>query len=128
MNEENEKSVVSIEEGSWYYFTVDLDFDGFASLNFIRYLNVNNDRKAALVKILDKDYFNTKTLILLPYTKDEDYFKASPSDFLSVWAFDGSEIDDEDSIDLKTDWPKNILDKAAITPSIETAKEWTENK
>jgi len=128
MKSANAKSIVRIEDGVWYYFTVDLNFDGFASLSFIRYVNVNTDRNAALVRFLDKDYFDTRELILLPYTRDNDYFKAKPSDILSVWTFDGSKADNAENVDLKTDWPNNILDKAAITPSIETAKDWTKNK
>lgn len=128
MNSADEKTIVSIEDGTWYYFTVDLNFDGFASLEFIRYMNVNDDRNAALVRFLDKDYFNANELILLPYTRDDDYFRAKSNDVLSVWTFDGSNVVDAKTADLKTDWPNNILDKAAITPSIETAKSWTKNK
>jgi hypothetical protein len=128
MKSTDTKSNVRIEEGVWYYFTLDLSFDGFASLEFIRYVNVNNDRKAVLVRFLDKDYFNTRELILLPYTRDKDYFKAKPPDILSVWTFDGSKVDDAENVDLETDWSNNILDKAAITPSIETANDWTKNE
>ena len=125
MMSDNAESVVRIEEGIWYYYTVDLNFEGFASIRFIRYINVNDDRDAAIVQLLDKDYFSTRKLILLPYTRDKDYFKAKPSESLSVWTFDGSKVTDEERIDLKTDWPHNILDKAAITPSIKSAKNWT---
>jgi len=128
MKPDDEKSIVRIEEGTWYYFTVDLNFEGFASLRFIRYIDVNNDRNAALVHFLDRDYFDTRDLILLPYTSDKEYFKAKPSDILSMWTFDGSALGEADIVDLKTDWPHNILDKAAITPSIETAKNWTKTK
>ena len=128
MKPDEEAEIVRIENGIWYYFTVDLNFDGFASFSFIRYVNVNDDRDAAIIRFLDKDYFETRELILLPHIKDADYFKATPDDILSVWTFDGSDIGDAESIDLKSDWPHNILDKAAITPSIETAKEWTKNK
>jgi hypothetical protein len=42
-----------------------------------------------------------------------------------VWTFDASKILKNDFVDLKSEWPKNILDKAIITPSINTAIEWT---
>jgi len=128
MKPEDKKSIIKIEDGVWYYFTVDLNFEGFASFRFIRYIDVNNDRKAALVQFLDKDYFETRKLLLLPDTRDKDYFKAKPSDILTVGTFDGSKVGNAETVDLKTNWPKNILDKAAITPSIEVAEYWTKNK
>jgi hypothetical protein len=48
-----------------------------------------------------------------------------PDEILSVWTFAASKIGDATTIDLKSDWPRNILDKAAITPSIERAKKST---
>jgi len=104
---------------------VDLSFTGFASFNFVRYIDVNGDRKAAIVRFLHKDYFPTRDLLLLPYTKKKDYFKAKPTEILSVWTFDASTIGEAATIDLRSAWPKNILDKAAITPSIEEAKKAT---
>jgi hypothetical protein len=117
--------LISIEEGTWYYFTVDLNFTGFASFKFVRYIDVNGDRKAAIVRFLDKDYFPSKDLLLLPYTRERDYFKAKPDEILSIWTFDATNIGDATMVDLKSEWPKNILDKAAITPSIETAMKST---
>ncbi len=116
---------IGIEQGTWYYFTVDLDFQGFASFNFLRYIDVNSDRKAAIVRFLDKDYFPTRELLLLPYSRKRNYFQAKPDEILSVWTFDASKLGDTNTIDLKSAWPKNILDKAAITPSIEKARQWT---
>ena len=86
---------------------------------------MNGDRKAAIVRFADKDYFPTRDLLLLPYTRKKDYFKAKPDQILLVWTFDASKIGDTATIDLKSAWPKNILDKAAITPSIEEAKKAT---
>jgi hypothetical protein len=117
--------LISIEQGTWYYFTVNLSFPGFASFNFVRYIDVNNNRKAAIVRLLDQDYFSTRELLLLPYTRKKDYFRAKPDKILLVWTFDASRIGDAPTIDLKSDWPKNILDKAAITPSIDEAKRAT---
>ena len=117
--------MISIEQGSWYYFTVDLNFSGFASFNFVRYIDVNGDRKGAIVRFLDKDYFSTRDLLLLPYTRESDFFKAKPDEILSVWTFDASKIGFAETVDLKSDWSRNILDKAAVTPSIETAKKFT---
>ena len=117
--------LTSIEQGTWYYFTVDLSFTGFASFNFVRYIDVNGDRMAAIVRFLDKDYFPTRYLLLLPYTKKKDYFKAKSDEILLVWTFDASKIEDATTIDLQSAWPKNILDKAAITPSIQEAKKAT---
>ena len=122
----NEK--VSIEQGTWYYLTVDLNFSGFASFNFVRYIDVNDDRKAAIVQFLDKDYFPTRNLLLLPYTREADYFQVKSDETLSVWTFDASRIGNAETIDFKSGWSKNILDKAAITPSIETAKKLLGNK
>lgn len=117
--------LISIEQGTWYYFTVDLNFTGFASFNFVRFIDVNADRKAAVVRFLDKDYFPSRDLLLLPYTRKKDYFKAKADKILLVWTFDASTIGDATTIDLKSNWPKNILDKAAITPSIDEAKRAT---
>jgi len=120
--------IKSIEEGTWYYFTVDLNFEGFASFRFLRFLNVNDDRTAALVELQDRDYFKSRKLILLPYTRETDYFKTEPEGVLSVWTFDGSKVGNENTIDLKSEWPRNILDKAAITPSSQIALKWTTKK
>jgi hypothetical protein len=117
--------LISIEQGIWYYFTVDLNFTGFASFNFVRYIDVNNDRKAAIVHFLDKDYFLTRDLLLLPYKRKPNYFKTKPDEILAVWTFNASNIGDAETIDLKSDWPKNLLDKAEITPSIERAMKST---
>lgn len=126
MSEFLQKNIlISIEQGTWYYFTVDLNFEGFALFSFVRYVDVNDGRKAAIVRFLDKDYFPTKDLLLLPYTKKLDFFRAKSDEILSVWTFNASNIRNAEMIDLKSDWPKNILDKAAITPSIETAIKWT---
>jgi hypothetical protein len=122
------ETLISIEHGIWYYFTVDLSFTGFASFEFVRFIDVNSDRKAAIVRFLDKDYFATKDLLLLPYSKKDDFFFAKPDEMLSVWTFDASAIGGVEAIDLRSDWPKNILDKAAITPSLMTAQQWTKNR
>src|SRR5687767_12381885 len=97
--------LISIEHGTWYYFTVDLNFEGFASFEFVRYIDVNSDRKAAIVRFLDKDYFPTKDLLLLPYTRKKNFFRAKPDEILSVWTFDASKIGDVETIDLNSDWP-----------------------
>jgi hypothetical protein len=119
--------MVSIEQGTWYYFTVDLNFPGFASFNFLRYINANDERKEAIVRFLDKDYFPTRDLLLLPFTRENDYFWAKPDEILSVWTFDASKIGNAETVDLKSDWSRNILDKAAITPSLGTAKKFTKS-
>ncbi len=119
------KNLISIEQGTWYYSSVDLNFTGFAALNFVRYIDVNGDREAAIVRFLDKDYFPTRDLLLLPYSSKKNYFRASSEETLAVWTFNATNIGDVETIDLKSDWPKNILDKAVITPSIEIAKKLT---
>lgn len=129
MNEsERKENPISIEDGMWYYFTVDLDLEGFASFKFVRYIDVNGDRKGAVVQFLDKDYFHTRWLILLPYTREPNYFQALPGEILSVWTFDASRVGNAATIDLQAEWPGNILDKAAITPSVETAIQWTKHR
>jgi len=60
--------------------------------------------------------------LLLPYSRKRDYFRAKPDEILFVWTFDASKIGNASTIDLKSEWPKNILDKAGITPSIEKAR------
>jgi hypothetical protein len=119
------RELISIEQGTWYYFTADLELPGFASFNFVRYIDVNGDRTAAIVRFLDKDYFPTRDLLLLPYTREPNHFRARRDEILSVWTFNASNIGDDETIDLKSDWPKNILDKASITPSIEIARKST---
>lgn len=117
-----------IEDEIWYYFTTDFSFEGFASFKFLRFLNVNDDRTAALVELQDRDYFKSRKVILLPYTRETDYFKTEPEGLLPVWTFDGSKVGNEETIDLKSEWPRNILDKAAITPSSQIALKWTTKK
>jgi hypothetical protein len=117
----------SIDQGTWYYFTVDLNFEGYAAFRFERYVQTN-DRAAALVTFLEPKYFSTTKLLLLPYSTDKGYFAADDSDILSVWTFDGSNLDGAEAVDLKAAWPSNILDKAAITPSRKTAERWTGGK
>ena len=119
---------ISIKQGTWYYFTVDLNFEGFLPFRFLKYIDVNGDRMGAVIELTEGSYFSTNQLILLPYTREPDYFKVESSSILSVWTFDGSNVGDEKTIDLESKWPNNILDKAAITPSEKTAKEWTKNK
>ena len=116
--------LISIEEGTWFYFTVDLNFEGFAAFTFDRFVEAN-DRRAALVTFNQQKYFSSRVLLLLPSTTDSEYFQAREGDILTVWTFDGSSQKDATTVDLKTDWPHNIWDKAAITPSRETATQWT---
>lgn len=123
-----DKEKISIEHGTWYYFTVDLSFKGFLPFRFLRYIDVNGDRMGAVVEFIESSYFSTKKLILLPYTQEPDYFKVEPNGIQLVWTFDGSNLGDTKTIDLRSKWPHNILDKAAITPSMNTAMEFTKNK
>jgi hypothetical protein len=125
---ETRNTLISIENGLWYYFTVDLDFEGFASFKFVRYIKVNGDRRGAIVEFQDQDYFRTRHLLLLPYTREADYFQAPLNAMLSVWTFDASTLGDTETVDLQAQWPGNILDKAAITPSIDTAIKWTQTQ
>lgn len=114
-----------IVSGTWYYFTVDLNFKGFRAIRFKRYIDVNGDRMATVVE-MENSYFSSSDLILLPYNRETDYFNIERTGICSVWTFDGSDLGDAESVDLQANWPHNILDKAAITPSIETAEKWTQ--
>ncbi|HEX6126942.1 MAG TPA: hypothetical protein VFZ23_16330 [Pyrinomonadaceae bacterium] len=116
---------ISIEGGTWYYFTTDLNFKGFLPFRFLRFLDVNGDRNGAVVEFIAGSFFETTKVILLPYTKEPDYFRVEEDGLLPVWTFDGSDSESLSTVDLQTDWPQNILDKAAITPSIENARKWT---
>ena len=133
-NSRKKSERISIEHGTWYYFTVEVSWLGlpahpwFTKFNFVKYIDtidVNGDTKAAIVRFLDKDYFPTQDLLLLPYSKKRNYFRARPDEMLSVLTFDASKIGDTYAVDLKSEWPKNILAAAAITPSFEKAREWT---
>ena len=121
-------NLIGIEEGTWYYFTVDLAYEGFVPFQFVRYIGVNGDRTGAAVELLGDYCFRTKKLILLPYTHAPDYFRAEPNMILSVWTIDGSKIGDDETVDVKSKWLRNVLDKAAITPSIDTAIKWTKRE
>ena len=121
---------ISLASKPWFYFTVDLDFPGHGVVNLVRYIDVNGDRTAALVGIEGSKYFGLPHLILLPYESGvgPEYFRIKNNDeFLSVWTFDGTNIGDLNSIDLKSEWPKNILDKAAITPLEAVVNEFGKN-
>ena len=121
---------ISLASKPWFYFTVDLDFPGFGVVSLIRYIDVNRDRTAALVEIEDSKYFGLSQLILLPYESGvgSEYFEMNENDkFLSVWTFDGTKIGDLNSVDLKSEWPNNILDKAAITPLETVVNEFGKN-
>lgn len=112
-------SAKSLESEPWFYFTVDLSFDGHATVTFVRFVDVNGDRTGALVEIADNKYFGIPRLVLLPYQRGAgpEYFSITERDqFCSVWTFDGTDVGDVPRIDLKSEWPRNILDKAAITP------------
>jgi hypothetical protein len=122
------EELVSIEQGIWYYFTVDLNFKGFLPFRFLRYIDVNGDRKGAVVEFTEGSYFSTEELILLPYTNEPDYFRVEPSGILPIWAFDGSNLEGRKTVDLAANWSHNILDKAAITPSVDTARSLTESR
>jgi hypothetical protein len=119
---------VSIEQGTWYYFTVDLNFKGFLPFRFLRYIDVNGDRNGAVVEFTEDSYFSTKELILLPSTRESDYFRVEPSGILTVWTFDASNLGDRKTVDLASGWSGNILDKAAVTPSMDTAIKWTKSR
>lgn len=116
-----------IEEGTWYYCTVDLDFDGFASFIFQRFVEAD-DRTAVLVRFNEPKYFSSQTLLLFPSSTDPDFFRAGEDEILTVWTFDGTAIGTKSTVDLKPHWPQGILDKAAITPSLKTAQQWTINR
>lgn len=51
------KEKVSLEQGIWYYFTVDLSFKGFLPFRFLRYIDINGDRKGAVVEFTESSYF-----------------------------------------------------------------------
>ena len=118
------EQLIRIEQGTWYYFTVDLDFKGYAAFTFERYITLK-DRVAALVHFNQPKYFSTQDLLLVPYLPGVDYFTSKEEDILSVWTVDGTKLHGLDQVDLSPDWPGNVLDKAAITPSKETAAKWT---
>ena len=129
-NFQKKRERISIEQGTWYYLSLELNFLGFASFNFVRYIDVidvKGNKRAAMVRFSDKDYFPTPTqdLLLLPYSRKRNYFRAGPDEMLYILTFDASKIGDAHIVDLKTEWPNNILDRAAITPSIEKATQWT---
>jgi len=113
-----------IEDGEWFYFTVDLDFEGFAIFTFLRYVRTN-DRTSALVRFKEQKYFPTRDLLLVPYNTEPHYFRATDKDILSVWTLNGSSLEFAETFDAKAGWPRNILDKAAVTPSRDTAARWT---
>lgn len=125
---------ISIEHGTWYFVTMEVSWLGlptrpsFASFNFVKYIeaiDVNGNTKAAIVRFLDKDYFPTQDLLLLPYSVRRNYFRARPDEMLSVLTSDASKIGGAYAVDLKSEWPNNILAAAGITPSIEKARQWT---
>ncbi len=119
-----DNAIQSIQTGTWYYFTVDLDHEGYAPFSFEKFIQTN-DRVAALVNFPDKLFFSSRKILLLPYSNEANYFQCSDSETLSVWAFDGTGLENLDFVDLASNWPHNILDKAAITPSQDTATKWT---
>ena len=111
--------MIKLESQPWFYFTVDLDFEGYGTINFIRFIEVNEDRAGAVVGMKENKYFGFPQLILLPYESGvgPEYFSVNEEDkFLSVWTFDATKFEDSNNVDLKSEWPNNILDKAAITP------------
>ncbi len=114
-----------IEEGTWYYFTTDLQLEGFAAFTLTRFIDVNGDRRGAIVRFLDRDYFPSRDLLLVPYSRKPNYFRAGPQEILCVWTFDACGLDAAQTVDIAAGWPRNILDKAAITPSRECALKWT---
>lgn len=116
---------MSIEQGTWYYFSTDLELEGFASFTLTRFIDVNEDRRGAMVHFLDRDYFTSRDLLLVPYSRKPEFFRACPDEVLFVWTFDASGLATAQSADISCGWPGNILDKGAITPSRECALKWT---
>ncbi len=114
-----------IEQGTWYYFTTDLELEGFASFTLTRFIDVNGDRRGAIIHLLDRDYFCSRDLLLVPYSRKPEYFRAGPDEVLFVWTFDASGLGATQTVDISCGWPNNILDKGAITPSRECAVKWT---
>ncbi len=114
-----------IEQGTWYYFTTDLELEGFASFTLTRFIDVNGDRRGAIVHFVDRDYFCTRDLLLVPYSRKPNYFRAKADEVLFVWTFDASKLAAAPTADISCGWPENILDKGAITPSRECALKWT---
>ena len=135
-NSRKKSERISIEHGTWYYFTMDASHLalgmfhslGFASFSFVKYIeaiDVTGHRKAAIVQFLEKDYFPIQDVLLLPDSRKWNYFRARPDEMLSVWTLDAAKIGDAHIVDLKSEWPTNILAAALITPSIEKASQWT---
>jgi hypothetical protein len=119
---------ISIEQSTWYYITLEDRFLGFASFNFVKYIDaiiVKGSRKAALVRFLDQGYFPSKELVLLPYSLKRNYFLAKVDEEVPILTFDASKVGDGYVIDLKSEWPNNILDRAVITPSYQKARQLT---
>ncbi len=116
-----------IEQGTWYYFTTDLELEGFASFTLRRFIDVCGDRRGAVVQFLDRDYFCTRDLLLVPYSRKPEYFRAGPQEVLFVWTFDASALGAAQTVDISSGWPHNILDKGAITPSRACAQKWTQH-
>ena len=133
-NSQKKSERISIEQGPWYYFPVEVSWlgfparPGFTTFHFVKYIeaiDVNGNTRAAIVRFLDKDYFPTQDLLLLPDSRKRNYFRATPQETLSVLTFDASKIGEAYAVDLKSEWPKNILAAAGITPSMEQARQWT---
>jgi hypothetical protein len=112
-------------EVSWLGFPARPWFTTFNFVKYVESIDVNGNTNAAIVRFLDKDYFPSQDLLLLPYSKQRNDFRARPDEMLSVLTFDASKIGDAYAVDLKSEWPKNILAAAGITPSIEKARQWT---
>ena len=126
LQEKNER--ISIEQGTWYYITMDYLFQGFASFSFVKYTDVidgigNGIKRAVIVRFLDKGYFPIQDLLLVPYRRNRNYFKARSDEALSVSTYDASKFGNAYMVDLKSEWPNNMLDRAAITPSFEKARQ-----
>src|SRR5512142_2460433 len=106
---------LSIEQGTWYYFSTDLELEGFASFTLTRFVDVNGDRRGALIRSLDRDYFPSRDLLLVPYSRKPEYFRAKPGEVLCVWTFDAAGVAPAaQSVDISCGWPANMLDKGAI--------------
>lgn len=118
---------ISLEDKPWFYFTVDLNLSGHGVITLVRFVDISGDRVGAIVEIEDSKYFGFSRLILAPYQNKvgKEYFQVSKAEKLKpVWTFDGTKVGDADFVDLATDWPENILDKAAITPYEAVVKEF----
>ena len=117
---------MDIRETEFYYFTLDLDYNDVIPCTFVKQLGVLNaasGREVIIVKFTEAHPLKTQYLILVPRDTEESFFNVREQDIVGAYVFDGTPYLDKEEVDIN-ELEGKYIDIGALTPSLETAKQW----